>query len=211
MEINLNILDGELEKYKDALKEIVVKDNIAKKSFRIYRLTRKLITPVYAKLSYCFKEKGIYFSKKINGFIIEELEYKPEDKISMNDKKLSMKEMQEQFLKNNKVKKLEDGGAELSYIERKSVSHRSSHFLETEFEALYDGLEMYDKNNNKVVITFHSRAYGVVYGTTKRTKITYYNISRWALNGVKIKKKYKQCTIKKWINEGLLTKEPKKL
>lgn len=208
---NINILDNELEKYSDILKEAVIKDEQLKRTVKIFSITRRVNPIFFKKICFLFKEKGFYFSRRFNGFVFEELEHKPEDKISTNDKKLSIKEMQEQFFKNNKVKKLEDGGCQLTDIERKSISHRSGYFVESEYEALYDGLVMYDKNNKRVVITFHSRSYGVASRTIDNAKITYYNISRLHsyTNGITSKIKYKQCTIKQWIDEGVLTKEPK--
>ena len=101
-----------------------------------------------------FASFGIKFDRKWDGFILEELEYKADDE------KKSLKEMQEEFLKRNKSTTLDADGVELTDIERMSKGNRSQHNKELDYEAIYDGITLYDENNTLLTIRYEKKIYG---------------------------------------------------
>lgn len=152
------------------------------------------------------------FNKRYKGFIIEELEYAEEKQVK------TMKEMQEEFLNKNKIKKLEDGGSELRDKDRKSKSHLDNFFEEEIIKGKYHNTYFYDIKNRKIHIkhfeTKNGKIYGKVLNKHSFGMINYYIVSRVEIpnSGIRLK----ESTIEEKIKNGIYTikqkpSEPKSL
>lgn len=206
--LNLNNINDLKLLLKDnkCLEIVVRKNHQMKKSFKILKLNEKIE-----------KKEFAYFSRKLaysnltgdydivfKGWKIEEIEY-------VEDKKTkSLKEMQEEFLSKNKVKKIDDGGSHLSDNQRHSRSHRDSLYDETNYNTKYDGIRCYDELNTRIIIKFLFRKSGKEYGKALKkgiSHINYYKVGEELNKGTKMR----ESTISKKFELGIYTINPKKI
>ena len=204
-------MDNILEYWNNKLQDesifriIVLKNNKTKKAFKVAQIINKVDRNTFAGYSKSLRKTGYLYSVIYKGFILEEVEYVEETRANK-----SMAEMQREFLEKNKAKKLEDGGVELSDVERKSRGHRDTYRNESHYEALYDRLEVYDKDNSLIRFEYNKRI-------IRRWKgRTYYNVN--FLDYDDNKRIYfgatyliTQNTIKDRLDSGRYTIEPKEV
>jgi hypothetical protein len=123
----------EYEDIFNSLKEVVVKNHNTKRAFKVLVMDEKISRGSYIGFNkWMSLNKGISYTQKYKGFVIDEVEYK-------EDKKIDSKSMIEEYLRNNKITKLDKQEEDIADIERMSKSHRSQYKNErTIMEAKYD-------------------------------------------------------------------------
>jgi hypothetical protein len=130
-------------KYEDifnSLKEVVIKNHSTKKAFKVLVMDEKISRGAYIGFNkWMSLNKGISYTQKYKGFIVEEVEYN-------EDKKIDSKSMIEEYLSKNKVTKVDKQEEDIHDIERMSRSHRSQYIKERKLrEAKYDGIIFVDE------------------------------------------------------------------
>lgn len=194
---NVNNLDMFLE---DNFDVVVRKNTTSKRAFRVALLRNKESMPAFRNLSRKFGAvHGVHYGLEYKGFLLEEIEY-----VETRPKKTAQ-EMQAEFLKKNAPKKVEDGGIELSDIERISKGNRDDPRLETQYETKYDGVECYNAYNVKILIKHRRTISGQEAGRKKNmANITYYSVD----TGYG-RRTVRESTLEKFFKSGKLSIEPK--
>lgn len=194
---NVNNLDMFLE---DNFDIVIRKNTTSKRAFRIALLRNKESIPAFRNLSRKFSAVyGVHYSAEYKGFTLEEVEY-----VEIKPKKTAQ-EMQAEFLRKNTPTKIEDGGTQLSDIERISKGIRDDPRLETQYETKYDGIECYNVYNEKILITHRRTISGKEAGRKKNmASITYYNVD----TGYG-RRTVRERTLEKFFKSGKLSIEPK--
>lgn len=186
----LHLSEEETERiYEKVFEEgsiVVRKNHRTKRTFKILVLDEKKGKFYFTKIKKIMLLNGHIYMGEYGGFKIEEIPYE-------EDKKTSMAEMQKAFLKKTKLKKVEDNGYNLSDIERKSASHRSSYSKESEYEYIYDNVKI---EHRGLVETIYANKRKTVVEKTNIQNRTYYTIGKQG-------RRITQNTIKKMIENGI--------
>ena len=169
----------------------VRKNNKTKRAFKIGFIKSKLNPKVFTEfLKFMGVVHGIQYNKTYKGFLIEEVEYKEDYRVK------TTKELQEEWLKKNKIKKSVANQLEISDIERKSKGLRDSYNNETLISGKYHGLCFFDGENKKISIFLIGQKTVLNKSNKKRRTILYYKIGN---------RRVRESTIDKKLESGEFT------
>lgn len=198
----------DFEEIFNTLEERVVKENKFKRSYRILRNNNRTMDKHFFKkfLFWAKENKGLIFSPKYDGFIIEELEYTDVRPVK------TMKEMQEEFIKNNEITKCDSNKDVYLYGAMNYMS--KSHYNKTmelnkhkKIDFIFDRMTFYSPDG-KVRFEFYEKGQknGVDKITNKIGTIKYYKMNKY-VNDSLLSRIVKESTIFKKLEEGLIVRK----